>query len=628
MCGIAIVVGADVQEHTTAAVVAVSRRGPDHVGTYERRVASIDRTLVMVSAVLHLRGTQLCEQPVHDRHGNVLLWNGEVFGGASIPIYESDTKYVSHRLASVDDDSVSAEVAATLVVDVLSIIQGPFAFAWLHVSTNTLFYGRDGLGRRSLVVHTPDDAKRSCFLLASVALNSQRDGWEEVACTGVFSLDLNMLGALPQLHPWPVRVVSVASPRCLPPLPPSVVALGTSFDADPFCDHADMMLAAKGLLQVLSAAVAKRVESIPTQEHADSARVGVLFSGGLDSVVLATLCHLHVLPTEPIDLLAICFDKDHNSPDRRAAAASWTELKHLFPTRQWHFVAIDIAPHQVDTHQPHMLVVEPPTSDPTDLSSSEPPAVVEPLTLFESTSGFCPVRTCRPARRPHPGCALHSHLCRPCCTKIHKLAMTLKHTSTHPQQIISAIATLESMGISGDKLQRLLAFVPLDQPRGCRPVTSLKALPSPSDDDIVTLGESYTSRAKVLLVGIGADEQVAGTANYANWTHIVLGSYGRHKHAYVTGGWDGLRTELDKDMRRIWQRNLGRDDRMIADHGREARFPYLDEDVVAYLRSLPLDHVVDFAQPRGVGDKLILRIVARQLGLKHCTALAKQAIQF
>ncbi|RHY65147.1 hypothetical protein DYB34_000426 [Aphanomyces astaci] len=528
----------------------------------------------MVSAVLHLRGTQLCEQPVHDRHGNVLLWNGEVFGGASIPIYESDTKYVSHRLASVDDDSVSAEVAATLVVDALSMIQGPFAFAWLHVSTNTLFYGRDGLGRRSLVVHTPDDAKRSCFLLASVALNSQRDGWEEVACTGVFSLDLNMLGALPRLHPWPVRVVSVASPRCLPPLPPSVVALGTSFDADPFCDHADMMLAAKGLLQVLSAAVAKRVESIPTQEHADSARVGVLFSGGLDSVVLAALCHLHVLPTEPIDLLAICFDKDHNSPDRRAATASWTELKHLFPTRQWHFVAIDIASHQVDTHQPHMLVVEPPTSD---LSSSEPPAVVEPLALFESTSGFCPVRTCRPARRPHPGCALHSHLCRPCCTKIHKLAMALKHTSTHPQQIVSAIATLESMGISGDKLQRLLAFIPLDQPRGCRPVTSLKALPSPSDDDTVTLGESYTSPAKVLLVGIGADEQVAG--------------YGRHKHAYVTGGWDGLRAELDKDMRRIWQRNLGRDDRMIADHGREARFPYLDEDVVAYLRSLPLDHV-------------------------------------
>ncbi|RHZ23130.1 hypothetical protein DYB26_000524, partial [Aphanomyces astaci] len=551
----------------------------------------------MVSAVLHLRGTQLCEQPVHDRHGNVLLWNGEVFGGASIPIYESDTKYVSHRLASVDDDSVSAEVAATLVVDALSMIQGPFAFAWLHVSTNTLFYGRDGLGRRSLVVHTPDDAKRSCFLLASVALNSQRDGWEEVACTGVFSLDLNMLGALPRLHPWPVRVVSVASPRCLPPLPPSVVALGTSFDADPFCDHADMMLAAKGLLQVLSAAVAKRVESIPTQEHADSARVGVLFSGGLDSVVLAALCHLHVLPTEPIDLLAICFDKDHNSPDRRAATASWTELKHLFPTRQWHFVAIDIASHQVDAHQPHMLVVEPPTSDPTDLSSSEPPAVVEPLALFESTSGFCPVRTCRPARRPHPGCALHSHLCRPCCTKIHKLAMALKHTSTHPQQIVSAIATLESMGISGDKLQRLLAFIPLDQPRGCRPVTSLKALPSPSDDDTVTLGESYTSPAKVLLVGIGADEQVAG--------------YGRHKHAYVTGGWDGLRAELDKDMRRIWQRNLGRDDRMIADHGREARFPYLDEDVVAYLRSLPLDHVVDFAQPSGVGDKLILRIVAR-----------------
>lgn len=42
--------------------------------------------------------------------------------------------------------------------------------------------------------------------------------------------------------------------------------------------------------------------------------------------------------------------------------------------------------------------------------------------------------------------------------------------------------------------------------------------------------------------------------------------------------------ELQKDQARLWKRNLGRDDRCIADHGREARFPYLDEGVVGHIR--------------------------------------------
>lgn len=48
--------------------------------------------------------------------------------------------------------------------------------------------------------------------------------------------------------------------------------------------------------------------------------------------------------------------------------------------------------------------------------------------------------------------------------------------------------------------------------------------------------------------------------------------------------------ELQKDQARLWKRNLGRDDRCIAEHGREARFPYLDEGVVGYIRQDMLQH--------------------------------------
>ncbi|KAK9816929.1 hypothetical protein WJX72_007151 [[Myrmecia] bisecta] len=85
-------------------------------------------------------------------------------------------------------------------------------------------------------------------------------------------------------------------------------------------------------------------------------------------------------------------------------------------------------------------------------------------------------------------------------------------------------------------------------------------------------GQWFRSAARVVLLGHGADEQCAG--------------YGRHRTHFRLHGWQGLQNELAVDMRRLWQRNLGRDDRLVADHGREARHPFLDEDFMALLLEL------------------------------------------
>jgi len=79
---------------------------------------------------------------------------------------------------------------------------------------------------------------------------------------------------------------------------------------------------------------------------------------------------------------------------------------------------------------------------------------------------------------------------------------------------------------------------------------------------------------------------------------------------------------------RLWTRNLGRDDRCISFHGKEARFPFLDEDVVAYLGSLDVVDFCDMRQPQGLGDKTILRLVAKHIGVGQCSGLIKRAIQF
>lgn len=120
---------------------------------------------------------------------------------------------------------------------------------------------------------------------------------------------------------------------------------------------------------------------------------------------------------------------------------------------------------------------------------------------------------------------------------------------------------------------------------------------------------------RVLLVGMGADEQ--------------MGGYGRHRKAFERGGIESFRKELLMDQDRLWERNLGRDDRLCSDHGREARFPFLDAHVVEFLKyGVPLEDVCNFGLPPGQGDKQILRLTAQRLGLDHASGLVKRAIQF
>ncbi|XP_020245324.1 asparagine synthetase domain-containing protein 1-like [Asparagus officinalis] len=80
------------------------------------------------------------------------------------------------------------------------------------------------------------------------------------------------------------------------------------------------------------------------------------------------------------------------------------------------------------------------------------------------------------------------------------------------------------------------------------------------------------------------------------------------------------------DIQRIWKRNLGRDDRCISDHGKEARFPFLDEDVIKSLLELPLWEIAELDKPAGRGDKKIEGV--KLLGVEGASLLPRRAIQF
>ena len=67
---------------------------------------------------------------------------------------------------------------------------------------------------------------------------------------------------------------------------------------------------------------------------------------------------------------------------------------------------------------------------------------------------------------------------------------------------------------------------------------------------------------------------------------------------------------------------MGRDDRLVSDSGREARFPFLDEGVAARLLATPLCDVADLAETAGAGDKLLIRAAARRLGMRRAASRA------
>jgi len=184
----------------TAFLLGLSRRGPDGVGAWARSIGGgsggggggllfgSDGGLLLGSngadirlggSLLQLRGAAPSAAPLVDAEGNVLCFNGEVFGGLpGLGRRDNDASALLQALATAGSPSVSdggddngdggGDGGGGGITRVLSRLRGPWALVYWHESTQRLWYGRDVVGRRSLLVHRPD-ARDARFLLSSVA---------------------------------------------------------------------------------------------------------------------------------------------------------------------------------------------------------------------------------------------------------------------------------------------------------------------------------------------------------------------------------------------------------------------------------------------------------------------------
>ena len=151
--------------------------------------------LNFVSTVLSLRGDKVTAQPLVDNSsGSVLCWNGEAWKINDKPVAGNDTLAVFHSIikasqspAESTSQSKADKLSLIALVNALSAISGPFSFLYYDAANRRVVYGRDMLGRRSLLVKRGSGDE---WTIASIYDGCSSGNWEEVEADGIYSLDL------------------------------------------------------------------------------------------------------------------------------------------------------------------------------------------------------------------------------------------------------------------------------------------------------------------------------------------------------------------------------------------------------------------------------------------------------
>lgn len=144
-----------------------------------------------------MRGDDLTKQPFVAENGDVLLFNGEIFDGLavrSLPYCDYPDHSVTPPIEQVDSHSNDGQALFNLILRegpsnffaAIRSIEGPYAFIYYQSSNHRIYFGRDPLGRRSLVMHRPTPISPSLYLASNApGAGFPLDEWEEVACDAV-----------------------------------------------------------------------------------------------------------------------------------------------------------------------------------------------------------------------------------------------------------------------------------------------------------------------------------------------------------------------------------------------------------------------------------------------------------
>jgi asparagine synthetase B (glutamine-hydrolysing) len=380
MCGIYCSISLGSHNHFNKETqILLEARGPDSVQELsisidipDSRTADSQPVQIhihVLSTVLALRGDHVEAQPLKDKQSqSFLCWNGEAWKQNDHVIAGSDSQHVFDLLLRACQSTLIS--SKQNVLDALTSIAGPFAFVFYDATSHRLFFGRDKLGRRSLLSRNISGGGMAFCSITDGASSS----WKEVETGAVHLLDLSRHLTTPESLPW-----LMGNSRINGSLPDGVLPT-PSISSETVVELEGRLLQSLRL-RIADVPALGRATNIRTSE---SANIAVLFSGGLDCTLLARLAH-DILPLdEPVDLLNVAFENPRSMaaasklsppvcayescPDRRTGRSSHLELLRVCGGRQWRFIAIDVPFEESESHLTTIVKLMAPHNTEMDLS--------------------------------------------------------------------------------------------------------------------------------------------------------------------------------------------------------------------------------------------------------------------
>lgn len=286
----------------------------------------------------------------------------------------------------------------------LQKIEGPYSFIYYQKSNNILYFGRDIIGRHSLLLTIDNDA--NLLTLTSVASKKMK-GVVQVPAIGIFAMNLNESRINLGCYPWrepDSRFANIIEALQLNlnieidikeiildthsssinlhsyPDPKELEHLENIPHTKDFYETLRYLLKYKEieerverLTDLLHQAVKVRIEKKPNYCKdcikvvlngksiiCAHSKIGILFSGGLDSAIVAAIADKYVSESENIDLINVAFEKSTNKsqkknrigsekeditrkydvPDRKTGRQTYFELLRICPNRKWNLIEV------------------------------------------------------------------------------------------------------------------------------------------------------------------------------------------------------------------------------------------------------------------------------------------------